>query len=138
MEWWQTLIISLCSGILTIVATIVGTKIANRFEKKEKKYNQKKETYFKLLYFCNILLLGSSDKCVEAFYEGITLAKLYASTEVKQCFEKVRKCYLENNGEKLNSLIDVMVSQMRCELEVEEQYDVELLSKTLKKSKGNK
>ena len=133
-EFWALVL----GAALATLGGILGTWFSEIMKNREKKRENKRAAYLKLINLCNILL--TSDMVdVRDYYneicEGLTYAKLYASPEVKSAFIAVFDCvddngYLGTDGkETIKALITVMVAHMKQELKIADSDSKELLKK---------
>ena len=147
-EFWA-LVLGSCLGI---VGGIIGTIFNEYIKTKNEKINTKKEVYFKMLETLNTLKLvdkvNGNDFQVKNC-EMYTLARLYASLEVKKLFDNVQQFIKENEKDidkdtstknMFDALIECLAAQMRKELGTLDKPSKKLLKliEKPKKKRSNK
>ena len=138
-EFWALVL----GAALATLGGILGTLFSEALKNREKKQDSKREAYIKLINLCNVILISNVvdlEKYYNEICEGMTLAHLYASPEVKSSYNDIVNYVIENKhtemvGNKtVKALLTVMVAHMKQELKIADSDSKELL----KKIKDNK
>ncbi len=138
-EFWALVL----GAALAALGGMLGTLFSDGLKSREKKQDNKRETYIKLVNLCNALLINNlidPEKYYNEVCEGMTLAHLYASPEVKSSYTDIVNYVIKNKhtemegNETVKALLAVMVAHMKQELNI---ADTES-KKLLKKIKDNK
>ena len=133
-EFWALVL----GAALATLGGILGTLFSEALKSREKKQDNKREAYIKLINLCNVLLISNlvdPEKYYNEVCEGMTLAHLYASPEVKSSYTDIVNYVIENKhtemvgNETVKALLAVMVAHMKQELKIADSDSKELLRK---------